>query len=154
LYGGEFFVNPNTEFDKGMMFPQSLGMFIAAGATISITTLMKMRKNNVSLVQEEKVVLNIFKDKRTYLNLIPGLLQAVGNLLLLVSILLNGNTIAEPLTNLSVVIATLLGIFYMKEKKVQPYMTTTILGLVLIVIGSLACGFMDLDLSIDPTPEG
>jgi glucose uptake protein len=109
------------------MFPQTLGMFIPA----CIFMYIRGKKDNI----------NYFKEKKTYQNMVPGSFQAIGNLFLIFSILLNTNAIAAPLTELSVVVATLLGMFYLKEKKVKPFQAITLIGLGLIVIGSLLCGF-------------
>jgi glucose uptake protein len=115
------------------MFPQTIGMIIPA--FIAIIVFSKKNKTPVA-----SSILN----KKVYLNLIPGGLQAIGNLATIFSTLINGNAIASPLNQMSVVIATLFGIFYMKEKKPQPYMTTTIVGLALIAIGALMSGFAPL----------
>jgi glucose uptake protein len=114
------------------MFPQSLGMLLCALIGIIIYS----KKQN-----QPQFLKNSLLDKKTFLNMIPGSLQAIGNLATIFSIYLNGNAIASPLNQMSVVIATMFGIFYLKEKKEKPYMTMTFIGLSLITIGSLMSGF-------------
>ncbi|MDR2654389.1 MAG: GRP family sugar transporter [Mycoplasmataceae bacterium] len=137
FYSGEEWKNPNDKlflsgFDKGIMFPQSLGMLLCALIGIIIYS----KKQN-----QPQFLKNSLLDKKTFLNMIPGSLQAIGNLATIFSIYLNGNAIASPLNQMSVVIATMFGIFYLKEKKEKPYMTMTFIGLSLITIGSLMSGF-------------
>jgi glucose uptake protein GlcU len=116
------------------MFPQTLGMFVPALIMLLLTN--------------KKEQENYFIDKKTYLNMIPGCFQAVGNLFLIISILVNTNAVASPLSEFSIVVATLLGMFYLKEKKPKPFNTITLIGLTLIFTGALLCGFSDFILKI------
>jgi glucose uptake protein len=108
------------------MFPQSIGMFLPA-----ILIFFFEKDNSEHNLQKE-----IF-NKKVFMNMLPGTLQAVGNLALILSIALVSNVIASPINQLSVVIGTLLGIFVMKEKKPKPYTAITLIGLALIATGAI-----------------
>jgi glucose uptake protein GlcU len=89
------------------------------------------------------------KDLKSYKILGIGMFQGIGNLGSIFAILVNTNVIASPMTQFSVVIGTLLGIFYMKEKPPKPYLTITLIGLGLIIVGAISCGFSNVILGIE-----
>jgi glucose uptake protein len=125
------------------MFPQTLGMLICAIVAIYIYD-SKYGFKHSTITPKTPFIYN----KKVCLNMLPGSLQAIGNLATIFSTFLNGNAIASPLNQMSVVIATLFGVFYMKERKPQPYMTTTFVGLSLIALGALMSGFAPIIIGI------
>lgn len=84
---------------------------------------------------------NSFKQKEQYLNIIGGLVWGIAGFAYIFSAQANGNTSAFIWTQLNVVIATFGGIFILHEHKSKREMAYTILGIVLIVAGSVATSF-------------
>jgi glucose uptake protein GlcU len=125
------------KLDYGILFPQTIGMFSAALFDYLVFGYRNKEKNN------------FFKDKTFYKHMCTGVFQFTGALTFIISIILNGNVIAQPLGGLSVVVGTLLSIFFLKEKKEHPYSKTTYIGLSLLVIGSVMCGLIDTVLQIN-----
>lgn len=82
-----------------------------------------------------------FFEKQQYLNILGGLAWGVAGFAYIFSAQANGNTSAFIWTQLNVVIATFGGIFILHEHKSKREMFYTILGIVLIVIGSVATSF-------------
>ncbi|HCD08059.1 MAG TPA: sugar transporter [Lactobacillus sp.] len=85
--------------------------------------------------------LKIFKHKEQYLNIFAGLAWGVAGFAYIISAKANGNTSAFIWTQLNVVIATFGGIFILHEHKSPRELKYTILGIVVIVIGSIATSF-------------
>jgi len=82
-----------------------------------------------------------FKQKEQYLNIFAGLAWGVAAFAYIFSAKANGNTSAFIWTQLNVVIGTFGGIFVLHERKSKHEMKFTVLGIVLIVIGSIATSF-------------
>ncbi len=70
--------------------------------------------------------------------MLPGLLFAAASLTYILSASRNGIATGFVLSQLSVVISTLGGIFLLKESKTRRELIATIIGLILIVVGSAA----------------
>ena len=83
----------------------------------------------------------VFKQKEQYLNILAGLAWGIAGFTYILSAKANGNTSAFIWTQLNVVIATFGGIFILHESKTKRELKYTILGIVLIVIGSIATSF-------------
>lgn len=105
--------------------PQALGM-----ATISVI---------ISLVTSNA---NALKEKVTWINLISGFIFSIAALTYLISAQKNGVATGFTLSQMNVVIATLGGIFILKEKKSHKGFAWTITGLVLVTIGGIMIGSM------------
>lgn len=136
----DVFENPNKDlFDQGNMFPQSLGMVLCASIFCIVKYFVHDKKNNIGFT---------FCQKATYKNMITGIFQANGNLFFFVAIAMIGTVYASPLSQVGVVVATLLGVFWLKERKVHPYDYIVYIGLVLIVAGAIILGYMDLMIGI------
>lgn len=82
-----------------------------------------------------------FTQKQEYQNIIGGLVWGIAGFAYIFSAQANGNTSAFIWTQLNVVIATFGGIFILHEHKSKREMSYTILGILLIVIGSVATSF-------------
>ncbi len=82
-----------------------------------------------------------FKQKEQYLNIFAGLAWGIAAFAYIFSAKANGNTSAFIWTQLNVVIGTFGGIFVLHEHKSGREMKFTVLGIVLIVIGSIATSF-------------
>jgi len=104
-----------------IFFPQALGMLLASAGYVLFTGKAA-----------------VFKEKVTWKNMIPGFLFAIAALSYIVSAQRNGIATGFVLSQLSVVISTLGAIFILKEHKTRIELIATIIGLVLIVIGSSA----------------
>lgn len=82
-----------------------------------------------------------FRQKQQYLNILGGLAWGIAGFAYIFSAQANGNASAFIWTQLNVVIATFGGIFILHERKSKREMTYTILGIGLIVLGSVATSF-------------
>ncbi len=102
--------------------PQTLGMVAAA----LIFSLLPMYFKDKPL-----------KNKETYKNMTGGLFFGIAALGYLVSAKLNGIATGFVISQMNVVLATLLGIFVLGEKKTKREFIFTILGLVLVVAGGI-----------------
>lgn len=84
---------------------------------------------------------NSFKEKQQYQNIIAGVAWGIAAFAYIFSAKANGNTSAFIWTQLNVVIGTFGGIFVLHEQKSHRELTFTILGIILIVVGSVATSF-------------
>ena len=102
--------------------PQAIGMVIVA----VIYALMNMSKGNA------------FKEKVSWQQIISGFLFAFAALTYLISAQPNMNGLATGfvLSQTSVVLATLTGIFFLNQKKTSKELMITIVGLVLILVAA------------------
>jgi len=82
-----------------------------------------------------------FKQKEQYQNIIAGISWGIAAFAYIFSAKANGNTSAFIWTQLNVIIATFGGILVLHEHKTPREMKFTILGIVLIVVGSVATSF-------------
>lgn len=84
---------------------------------------------------------NSFKQKQQYQNMIAGFAWGIAAFAYIFSAKANGNTSAFIWTQLNVVIGTFGGIFVLHEQKSSRELKFTILGILLIVVGSVATSF-------------
>ncbi|ALB28314.1 GRP family sugar transporter [Companilactobacillus heilongjiangensis] len=84
---------------------------------------------------------NSFKQKQQYQNMIAGVAWGIAAFAYIFSAKANGNTSAFIWTQLNVVIGTFGGIFVLHEQKSSRELKFTILGILLIVVGSVATSF-------------
>ncbi|MBC1319886.1 glucose transporter GlcU [Listeria welshimeri] len=103
------------------ILPQAIGMVIA-GLLFSIKS-------------EEKRF-----TKKTWLNMIPGIMWATGNLALLFSNKLVGIATGFSLSQMGVVISTIGGILFLGEKKTKKELVLVIIGVILVIIGGTMIG--------------
>ncbi|MDA6023339.1 GRP family sugar transporter [Listeria monocytogenes] len=103
------------------ILPQAIGM-VVAGLLFSIKS-------------EEKRF-----TKQTWLNMIPGVMWATGNLALLFSNKLVGIATGFSLSQMGVVISTIGGILFLGEKKSKKELILVIIGVVLVIIGGTMIG--------------
>ncbi|MBC1447662.1 glucose transporter GlcU [Listeria welshimeri] len=103
------------------ILPQAIGMVIA-GLLFSIKS-------------EEKRF-----TKQTWLNMIPGIMWATGNLALLFSNKLVGIATGFSLSQMGVVISTIGGILFLGEKKTRKELVLVIIGVILVIIGGTMIG--------------
>lgn len=113
---------------KYAFLPQALGMFLTA----VIYCLFHIKENNV------------FKQKVSYLQIISGFFFAFAALTYLISAQPNMNGLATGfvLSQTSVVLATLTGIYFLNERKTKKEMIVTILGLLLIILAAAFTAFL------------
>lgn len=78
--------------------------------------------------------------KQTWLNMIPGVMWATGNLALLFSNKLVGIATGFSLSQMGVVISTIGGILFLGEKKTKKELILVIIGVVLVIIGGTMIG--------------
>ena len=81
----------------------------------------------------------LFKGE-TLRNILTGLFFALGNISLMLSNVINGLALGFTLTQMNVVIATLGGLLFLKEKKTKKELVLTLSGLVLVVGGAVLIG--------------
>lgn len=113
---------------KEAFLPQALGMFITA----VIYCLINIKKDNV------------FKQKESYLQIISGFFFAFAALTYLISAQpdMNGLATGFVLSQTSVVLATLTGVYFLHESKTRKELVVTLLGLILIVAAATATAFL------------
>ncbi|MBF2481818.1 GRP family sugar transporter [Listeria seeligeri] len=78
--------------------------------------------------------------KQTWLNMIPGVMWATGNLALLFSNKLVGIATGFSLSQMGVVISTIGGILFLGEKKTKKELVLVIFGVILVIIGGTMIG--------------
>ena len=108
-----------------IFFPQMLGVFL--GAVIYVIIFRGQ---------------DAFKDKKSWKAGIVGFTFSISALAYIFSAQENGVATAYIITQLNVVIATLGGIFILKEKKSSKELGFTLLGLLLIIVGSIITIFL------------
>ena len=108
-----------------IFFPQMFGMFLAA----VIYALVSGRGQ-------------AFKERTSWLNAFAGLIFGVSALAYIFSAKDNGVATAYVITQVSVVISTLGGLLVLHETKSSRELRLTIIGLVLIVAGSVMTAFL------------
>lgn len=113
---------------KAAFLPQAIGMVIVA----VIYGLMKMKNGNP------------FTNKVTWLQIISGFFFAFAALTYLISAQPNMNGLATGfvLSQTSVVLATLTGIYFLNQRKTSKEMLVTVIGLVLILVAATATVFI------------
>lgn len=110
-------LSPSDKF-----LPQALGMVVSA---LVISVFFIKQKPFTS---------------KTIIHLISGFIFSIAALSFIFSIEMNGLATAFTFSQISVVIATLGGIFILREKKTHFEMTNIIIGLILVVIGCITIG--------------
>lgn len=113
---------------KAAFLPQAIGMVIVA----VIYVLMKMKNGNP------------FTNKVTWLQIISGFFFAFAALTYLISAQPNMNGLATGfvLSQTSVVLATLTGIYFLNQRKTSKEMLVTVIGLVLILVAATVTVFI------------
>ena len=113
---------------KAAFLPQAIGMVIVA----VIYGLMKMKNGNP------------FTNKVTWLQIISGFFFAFAALTYLISAQPNMNGLATGfvLSQTSVVLATLTGIYFLNQCKTSKEMLVTVIGLVLILVAATVTVFI------------
>lgn len=113
-----------NESGSEIFLPQMLGIAVAAII--------------VSAIKHPRA----FVRKESYQSIIVGSIWAASAGAYIVSAKLNGVAVAFIITQLSVVVSTLGGIFVLKENKTSREMQATITGLVCIILGSVMTAFI------------
>lgn len=113
---------PRTLNSSGLaiFLPESVGMFVAVIIYVIVT------KQSA-----------IFKEETSWLNIAGGLVYAMGAITYILSVNANGVNSAFVVSQLAVVISTLLGMAWMHEYKTPRELVFTFCGLVLIVTGAV-----------------
>ncbi|BDZ30518.1 GRP family sugar transporter [Lactiplantibacillus sp. WILCCON 0030] len=108
-----------------IFFPQMLGMFLAAVLYALISGHGRA-----------------FKERTSWLNAFAGMIFGISALAYIFSAKANGVATAYVITQVSVVISTLGGLLVLNETKSSRELRLTIIGLVLIVAGSVMTAFI------------
>lgn len=85
---------------------------------------------------------NYYADRSTWLNLASGFFFAIAALFYIISARRNGVATGFALTQMSVVLSTIGGIVFLKEKKTHKELVFTLLGLTLVMLGGITIGIM------------
>lgn len=112
-----------SESGTGIFLPEMLGILIGA-IIYAIFTDAKS-----------------FKQKEQYQNIFAGIAWGIAAFAYIFSAKANGNTSAFIWTQLNVVIGTFGGIFILHENRSQHELRYTVMGIILIVVGSVATSF-------------
>ncbi len=109
-----------SESGLAIFLPESIGMVLAA-----VIYILATKQGNV------------FKEKTSWTNIIGGLIFSFAAVTYILSVKANGVNTAFVVSQVSVVISTLLGMVWMHETKSRRELMYTIMGLVLIVAGAV-----------------
>ncbi|RSX51732.1 glucose uptake protein [Bifidobacterium goeldii] len=112
-----------------MLFPQAVFMFLG-------TTVIAFCMSGKQSMDPE---IGVF-GKKSWLNMSTGVLFATANLTVMLSNEINGLAVGWTLSQMNVIVATLGGLFILKEKKTKKEMVFVIIGMVLIAIGGVLIG--------------
>ena len=106
--------------------PQAMGMLLVASIYSGVLSFTEKNKKSA------------FLEKVSYLQIISGFFFAFAALTYLISAQPNMNGLATGfiLSQTSVVIATLTGIYFLGQKKTKKEMKVTLLGLALIIVAA------------------
>ncbi|MBU3851812.1 MAG: GRP family sugar transporter [Candidatus Paralactobacillus gallistercoris] len=107
-----------------MFFPQMLGAFLAAAVYVLL------------------VDRHTFVEKKTWKNIIAGILWSIAAFLYIIAAKQIGIATAFTITQLCVVISTLGGIVFLHEHKNARELRFTLFGLALVVLGSFITAFL------------
>ncbi|WP_414501148.1 GRP family sugar transporter [Zymobacter sp. IVIA_12111.31 C1] len=108
----------------GLLLPQAIGM--VGGALI-----MSLAHKPLS--------------RDTALNVIPGLVWAVGNVTMMLAVARIGTAIGFSLSQANLAIATLGGIFILKESKTSRELVFSLVGVALVIAGAIMIGTIPKD---------
>lgn len=108
----------------GIFLPEMLGILLGS-------VIYTVASGNISA----------FKQREQYLNILGGLSWGIAALAYIFAGKALGITTAFVFSQMNVIIATIGGVFILHEQKTSREMSFTILGIVLIVIGSIAMTF-------------
>ena len=108
----------------GLLLPQAIGM--VGGALV-----MSLAHKPLS--------------RDTALNVIPGLVWAVGNVAMMLAVARIGTAIGFSLSQANLAIATLGGIFILKESKTPRELVFSLVGVALVIVGAIMIGTIPKD---------
>lgn len=108
--------------------PQAVGMIVTA---VLLSLILKQYRGKKLLFS-----------KHTFKNMLTGFNTGLGTFGYLVSLMINGVSTAFTLSQMSIVVGTLGGLFILHEHKTRKALIYTIAGLILTVIGEVMTGFI------------
>ncbi|MGG3643166.1 GRP family sugar transporter [Bacillus gobiensis] len=136
----------NGDFKKGMIFLiiSTVGylVYVIIMRLANVSGWQALMPQGVGMVIGALILTFKYKpyNKYTIRNIIPGLIWAAGNLFLFISQPRVGVATSFSLSQMGVVIATLGGIFILKEKKTKTQLICIAIGIVLIVTAGFLLG--------------
>ncbi|GAA2237190.1 GRP family sugar transporter [Rarobacter faecitabidus] len=128
LYATSSLIFSVDPFD--LLFPQSVVMVV----TTLIISLVMSDKN-----QRRDSSVGIF-GKKTWLNMVTGILFAAGNLAALLSIQRNGAAVGWTLAQMNVIISTVGGLVFLRERKSRKELFFVLGGLAFVAVGGILIG--------------
>jgi glucose uptake protein GlcU len=133
--------NHATVYGFTQFFPQALGMVIVA---LAFAVFMWLRpcfgKHRVSFTQANKN--NPFAQHQSYFNMVDGIVFSAAALTILLSKAHNGTATATSLSQTNIIIATLGGLFILKEHKPRKEFASILIGLGLVTTGGIVIGLL------------
>lgn len=120
------------------LLPHGIGTFIGSIFAILIYYLIEFKKHK----KDPSFEITSLKDIKLLYALIPGLLSSGANILLIYANTYIGSAIAYTLTQMAVIISTLISLFILKEykNKTKREIIFILIGVVLILIGGILIG--------------
>ena len=112
-----------------MLFPQAVFMVLG-------TTIIAFCMSGKDAMDPE---IGAF-GKKSWMNMSTGALFATANLTVMLSNEMNGLAVGWTLSQMNVIVATLGGLFILKEKKTKREMAFVIAGMILIALGGILIG--------------
>lgn len=116
-----------------LMFPQAVFMF---ASTFVISCFITKREAAGGIADVQEGVLG----KKSWANMSAGVLFAIANFTVMLSNQINGVAVGWTLSQMNVIVATLGGLFILREKKTKKELALVIAGMVLIAVGGVLIG--------------
>ncbi len=140
LYSGLLrFVTIHNVSTTSTLLPHGIGTFLGTMFAILIQYVLEIKQHK----QDESVQITSLKDVKVIYSLIPGFLSSGGNFLMIITNSLIGSAVGFTLTQMAVVISTLISLFLLKEykNKTKAENICTLIGAIIILLGGVMIGF-------------
>lgn len=116
-----------------LIFPQAIAMVCS---TVVIACFLCSKTAPEGIGDREQGVFG----KKSFQNMIAGVLFAAANFAVILSTQLNGLAVGWTLGQMNVIVSTLGGLFILHEKKTKKELTFVVAGMVLVALGGILIG--------------
>lgn len=140
LYSGLLrFVTIQNVSTTSTLLPHGIGTFLGTMFAILIQYILEIKQHK----KDDSYQITSLKDIKVVYSIIPGLLSSGGNFLMIITNSLIGSAVGFTLTQMAVVISTLISLFLLKEykNKTKTEIIFTCIGAVIILAGGVMIGF-------------
>lgn len=140
LYSGLLrFVTIENVSSTSTLLPHGIGTFVGTILAILFIIIFQYFKHK----KDKTYDVMSLKDIKVIYSIIPGLLSSGGNFLMIITNSLLGSAIGFTLTQMAVVISTIISLFILKEYKEKTKLENilTVIGILVILSGGIMIGF-------------